>query len=144
MSNNFAKFLIALEICYAIYWFITSAFIVYSYDSISSDRYRVASLFLGIHSLILPTAILYVINSTDRPILVLWLFVVSFLYDLIELFDVTHHLDRIILPLAWNLACATVIWAFTLSTMALFWYIIQLRIWHEKGATGGWAPLLRK
>lgn len=123
---HFAKVLIFLEIGYAIYWFTSATFIVYSYDTATSDRYRIGSLFLGIHSLILPTAIFYVINSSDRPVLILWVFVISALYDLLELFDITTHLDRVLLPTAWRLECGAVIWAFTMSVLALFWYIAQL------------------
>jgi hypothetical protein len=126
MTIEFAKFLIFLEICYSIYWFCSFTFIVFSYDTVSGTVYRIAGLFLGIHSLILPTAILYVINSPDRPVLILWIFVISFLYDLLELFDIAHHLDTIVIPLAWRLACAASIWAFSMSVLTLFWYIIQL------------------
>ena len=130
MTIEFAKFLIFLEICYTIYWFTIATFIVYSYDTATSEIYRVGILFLGIHLLITPTAIFYVINSSDRPVLILWIFVISFFYDMVGLFDVTHHLDHLIIPLAWKLEYVACIWIFVMSTLALFWYIIQ--IWKKE------------
>ena len=124
MAPNFAKFLIFLEICFIIYWFVAQTVIIFSYDSIISEKYRVAGLFIGIHSLISPAAILFVINSADKPHLsLLWIFVMTLLYDMIELFDVSSRLDTTIIPLAWNLQCAGVIWTFTMSLLAAVWYL---------------------
>ena len=124
MAPNFAKFLIFLEICFVIYWFIAQTVIIFTYDTISSEKYRAAGLFIGIHSLISPAAILYVINSPDKPHLtLLWIFIITLLYDMIELFDVSNRLDATIIPLAWNLQCAGVIWAFTMSVLAAVWYL---------------------
>ncbi len=119
-----AKFLIFLEICFLIYWFVCQTIIVFQYDDASSEKYRAAGLFIGIHSLISPAAILFVINSADKPHMsLLWIFLITLLYDMIGLFDVSHHLDHAIIPIAFNLQCAGVIWAFILSLIEAVWYM---------------------
>ncbi len=128
MALNVAKCLIFLEICFIIYWFISQTVIVFSYDSVSSEKYRIAGLFIGIHSLISPAAILFVINSADKPHMsLLWIFFMTLLYDMIELFDVSNRLDTSIIPLAWNLQCAGVIWTFTMSLIEAVWYIARVK-----------------
>jgi len=121
---KFATFLIILEICFIIYWFVSQTIIVFTYDAASSEKYRIAGLFIGIHSLVNPAAILFVLNSLDKPHLsLLWIFVMTLFYDMIELFDVSQRLDQTIIPLAWNLQCAGVIWTFTMSLITAIWYL---------------------
>jgi hypothetical protein len=135
--NSFPKFLILLEICFLIYWFITQTYITFSYDAVTNEKYRAAGLFIGIHSLISPAAILYAINSPDKPHpSLLWIFVITLLYDMIELFDVSSRLDQTIVPIAWNLQCASVIWTFSMSVLAVIWYL-SVVINSEKGSKLG-------
>jgi hypothetical protein len=122
---KFAKFLIVLELLFIVYWFTSQVYIIFSYDAPTNEKYRIAGLFIGIHSLVSPAAILFVINSSDKPHLsLLWIFIMTLLYDMIELFDVSQRLDQSIVPIAWNLQCAAVIWTFILSSMEAIWYLI--------------------
>lgn len=125
---KFALFLIFLELCFIIYWFTTQTYIIFTYDTVLSEKYRIAGLFIGIHSLVAPAAILFVINSSDKPHpSILWIFLMTLLYDMVELFDVSSRLDQTIIPIAWNLQAAGVAWTFSLSVIEAIWYVFSLR-----------------
>ncbi len=124
MAVTVGKFLICIEICFIAYWFISQTYIIFTFDTVSSDRYRIAGLFIGIHSLVSPAAILFVLNSSDKHSWsLLWIFLFTLLYDMIELFDIVHHLDRGVISIAWNLQCTAVIWTFTMSLLEAVWYM---------------------
>ncbi len=126
---GFGKFLLVLEICFVIFWFITSINNIYSFSTHDSESYRLVGGFLGIHPLITPAAILFVIENSEKPpvLAVVWLFIGSLFYDLVSLMDVSVHLSKEIIPVAWNIQYASSIWLVCLSGLTLAWYICILK-----------------
>ncbi len=121
---GFGKFLLSLEICFVIYWFSTAIYTIISFSSSDGESYRLYASFLGIHPLITPAAILFVLENSDKsPIkAVAWLFIGSLFYDIVSLMDFVQHSVRETIPVVWNIQYAASIWLVILSSVSLAWY----------------------
>ena len=120
------------EACYIIYWSVTMFYLVFLIETDGGEKYRLFHAILGVHMLIAPAGIFYLLEShTRKPYtFIIWLFFGIFIFDLFAVLDVFIHLKKTIFDF-WQIEAAAATWPFILSTFTLIWYIYILWTFKE-------------
>lgn len=127
----FAVVLLFFEACYILFWTISMFYLVFAIETDGGEKYRLFHGILGVHLVIAPTGIFYVVeNHRKNPYtFVLWLFLAIFVFDLFAVLEVYIHLKRTIYDF-WVIEAISATWSGSLSLLAVFWYMYIL--WTRK------------
>lgn len=127
-----AVIVLFFEACYILYWSITMFYLVFVIETDSGEKYRLYHAILGVHMLIAPAGIFYLLESHSRKpyIFIAWLFFGIFIFDLFAVLEVFIHLKRNIYDF-WQVEAAAATWPFILSAFTFIWYCIILLTYKE-------------
>jgi hypothetical protein len=118
-------FILTLDGLWFIYWFICNIYTaVYG-----EDGYYLGVFFLGYHVVSIWSnawAFLEYTNadsSKDPPGMILFVFIIAWMMDIASLVGIILRLPQSVEHSLWGMTLALVIWAVSLSTITVFWYL---------------------
>jgi hypothetical protein len=102
-------------------------YLVFAIETDAGEKYRAFQGTLGVHLLIAPAGIFYVLESHKKKpyMFLVWIFFGIFVFDFYAVLETFIHLKRTIFDF-WQVIAASSTWPFILSTSTLAWYIYIL------------------